>query len=216
MAIKPLVEKTSRMAVVHSVCVSDQFNTEVFERLRGEDSITKFKFQTKICVQCNFVPFLANSDRAFLRRILMFPFDALFVDSHRDLDQKQQLLDAYNDRDELEAERKSMNDPGFKKVYLKRRGDEDRLAGDLQDHFFSWIVDGAIRWYAEGIVDIPESMSALKTDTDVVGRFIEDIDTDRILTTWLHNDFKRWYEETHNKTTNMSIQTFTMDLKCKQ
>ena len=83
-----------------------------------------------------------------------------------------------------------------------------------------------MRWYAEGLGDVPERVSALKRDVifeiDTVGQFIDSritktgVDTDRIETAPLHAEFKRWYEQEHNKPTGMSIQALTTDLKRKQ
>jgi phage/plasmid-associated DNA primase len=53
-----------------------------------------------------------------------------------------------------------------------------RMESDLLDPLFTWILDGAIHWYASGLVDIPAVMQkatkAYLNENDKIGEFLAD------------------------------------------
>eukprot|EP01127_Copromyxa_protea_P008247 TRINITY_DN1885_c0_g2_i15.p2 TRINITY_DN1885_c0_g2~~TRINITY_DN1885_c0_g2_i15.p2 ORF type:complete len:109 (+),score=19.93 TRINITY_DN1885_c0_g2_i15:389-715(+) len=83
------------------------------------------------------------------------------------------------------------------------------MKGDLLDAFFTWVLDGAIEWYANGLVDIQEN--------DEIGEFLAD-STEQdpagfILSSELFRMYTNWCRD--RRTEAKGLKAFSQDMSKK-
>ena len=225
--------KTGRLALTTEIQVTDTINVDMILRLTGEDEVTaralyqksepdRFVTQNKLHGQMNDLPRFPTSSEAFKRRPVIIPFQSIFVDDDQ-VAEKQAVID----RREKEDDQSEIISVEYEKVYRKDRTVEDRLkqGGDLIDIFFSWLVDGAMNYYTDGLYlceKIKVFTKASVSDQDVVQRFIDEhIDlthkkADRMEPKTIHNNFVSFLGSINNtEKTNYSKKRFDNDLRKK-
>ena len=95
--------KGKRIVIASETEPGKKFNTELIKSLSGRDTIPardlyskpiEFKFGGKLWVVSNFAPKVPVEDRAFMRRIVVIPFNNSLSEEKRDPDVKTVLTDS--------------------------------------------------------------------------------------------------------------------------
>jgi P4 family phage/plasmid primase-like protien len=152
------VLKDTRMAVFSETAAEDALNDEVLKMASGDDPICinpkyqaeyEFCSYAKLLIASNHKLAINVSDSAMVCRVKFIPFLTKFVDNPKE-----------------DHER------------LKDGALVWQMESDLLDALFTWILDGAIHWYASGLVDIPAVMQkvtkAYLNENDEIGEFLAD------------------------------------------
>jgi putative DNA primase/helicase len=152
------VLKDSRMVMFSETTADDALNDEVLKMASGDDPIRvnpkyqaeyEFRSYSKLLIASNHKPKINVSDAAMVKRVKFIPFLTRFVHAPT----------AANER--------------FRDVQLVAR-----MEGELLNAFFTWILDGAVRWYQSGLVDIPAVMrketEEYLAENDEIGEFLAD------------------------------------------
>ncbi|KAF8976748.1 hypothetical protein BGZ46_007992 [Entomortierella lignicola] len=107
---------------------------------------------------CNHKPTIDVDDAAMLRRIKVIPFTNIYTSP-------EDPSRPYNPHNPRHRQR----DPNVRKKLLTKYSQEQLLV---------WLVQGAVKWYAEGLGKLPKCMedafSAYCLENDKLGEFIED------------------------------------------
>jgi phage/plasmid-associated DNA primase len=236
-SVETLKLKQERFALSTEIRAGEAFNTDQIKRITGEDDLTgrahhgypeQFITQNKIHAQLNVCARFPNADTAFRRRPIVAPFDALFVDSKSEQQRHQITINNYMKEIGKLKKDETISPPQFLKVYLKNSDIEKRLQqGDLKNYFFSWLVDGAIGFYKEGIKNniasrFLKAKEQVVADLDVVGTFREEYLTygdgveSNIRPSELHRHFLCWLKaRNNNENMKFSMKAFNSDFRKK-
>lgn len=188
-----------RMAVLAETAEAEKLNVELLKSVSGSDTISyrplygaqsTFTPVCKLIMQTNHKPNFDCQDTAVTDRFRMIPFLARFVK-------------------EKPGPGEFKSDPELVKS----------LRTDLLDAFFTWVLEGAVMWYAEGLGEVPEiaraETSAYMAELDDVSRFVEDCcETGQgyeAKASDLYNRYKRWAEE--NGIVTRSLTAFGTRMK---
>jgi P4 family phage/plasmid primase-like protien len=152
------VLKDSRMVMFSETTADDALNDEVLKMASGDDPIRvnpkyqaeyEFRSYSKLLIASNHKPKINVSDAAMVKRVKFIPFLTRFVPHPA----------AAHER--------------FRDVQLVAR-----MEGDLLNAFFTWILDGAARWYQSGLIDVPAVMrketEEYLAENDEIGEFLAD------------------------------------------
>jgi phage/plasmid-associated DNA primase len=230
--------KTGRTAICSEIKPGDAFQCDTIKRWTGEDDLTgrglnadpeDFKTQNKLFLMLNVCARWPADDAAFMRRIVIFLFEALFVETEAEVaKRKAELVERAESK--LEEGEEESGIPQFSHVYLLDGALEKRLTeGDLNDYFFSWAVDGAARFYREGLKDSPARVAKGKrlvmNSMDQVQLFLhqdqvkvhtKDIKAaDRLGCSELHVLFLAWSERVYNRESKIPLKALNADLRSK-
>ena len=147
-----------RFATFSEVCEGDELNESDLKRITGGDSITArmlygnpvtFKTQAKLYLQTNYKPTFTVEDQAMKDRLRYIPFNARFC------------VDADPTKGEIER------DPAVVEWLRSQEG---------LNKVFTWIVNGAVKWYADGFGELPPVVKdftrAAYAELDSVFRFV--------------------------------------------
>jgi len=151
----PLVH--ARVACSSETNEDEKLNGALIKELTGSDNITarpmygeQFEF-TPICKQIlatNHKPDFNVGDKAMVDRLCYIPFLARFVEKPG---------------------------PGEKLIDKKLGA---KLEGEYLNAIFTWIVKGAMQWYADGHLEPPAEIKAAVTEyveeLDIMGQFVRD------------------------------------------
>jgi len=96
-----------------------------------------------------------------------------------------------------------------------------RMESDLLNAFFTWILDGAMQWYASGLTDIPAIMRKETEnyiqENDEVGEFLADETTEEvgqfIPSSGLYKKYCEWCRERNSPA--KGSKTFSQDMEKK-
>lgn len=152
------VLKDTRLVVFSETAADDTLNDEVLKMASGDDVIKvnpkyeseyEFRSYAKLLIASNHKPKINVSDAAMVKRVKLIPFLTKFISAPS----------APNER--------------FRDVQLVAR-----MESDLLDAFFTWILEGAKKWYEGGLVDIPAVMQKERdnylAENDEIGEFLAD------------------------------------------
>jgi P4 family phage/plasmid primase-like protien len=191
------VLKDSRMVMFSETTADDALNDEVLKMASGDDPIRvnpkyqaeyEFRSYAKLLIATNHKPKINVSDAAMVRRVKFIPFLAKFVQNPK-------------------ASHERLRD-----VQLAAR-----MESDLLDAFFTWILDGAMKWYASGLNDIPTVMrketEAYIQENDEIGEFLADTITEEknqyVLSSVLFTRYLEWCRGRNS--TPKGSKTFAQD-----
>ena len=205
--------KKGRLGMVTECAPGDKMKIDMMLRITGEDTVSarglnkdpdEFHTQDKIHMQVNDVPEMPTDHTAFMRRPRVISFAATFQPPHK-LKTCLEHLKRYN------SLKDKANPPEYLKAYPLDVKLEVRFkpGGDLHPLFFSWLVDGAVKWYKNGLGDVPECLQKATNEAihgqDIVAEYMrvrceltDRTVTDRIAPNELHNDFLVWYKAHKN------------------
>jgi P4 family phage/plasmid primase-like protien len=194
----PLIN--SRMAVFAESSNEESLNAEQIKSLSGNDSISyrplfgtqsEFIPVCKLIMQTNHKPSFDVSDTAVSDRIRFNPFLARFVPV-----------------------------PDARK--LNERVRDCKLVQELEttllDAFFTWVLEGAVAWYKNGLGQSPalveEEMAAYVEELDDIGRFLAEYcvlgETFSISASAFYDEYKAWVTTSGEKV--KSIKEFGLQM----
>jgi putative DNA primase/helicase len=195
------VLKDTRLAVFSETSADDALNDEVLKMASGDDPIRinpkyqaeyEFRSYAKLLIASNHKPAINVSDSAMVRRVKFIPFLAKFV---------QKPVEAHE---------------RFRDVQLVAR-----MESDLLDSFFTWILDGAMKWYASGLIDIPAVMrketEAYIQENDEIGEFLAD-ETEPEENQFIPSSglYKKYCEWCHTRNSQpKGVKAFAQDMEKK-
>ena len=157
--------KGKRIAFIDETDATARLDEALVKNLTGNAAITAralhenmetFEPEFQVCMLTNHRPRFTG-DKAMERRLLYFPFLAEFVDAHE--------LDPTNPAHRLKD-----------REIESKLGTEDNLS-----RLLTFVVRGAVQWYAEGLGALPDVMQSeterYLRDIDAVGEFLEAVCT---------------------------------------
>jgi putative DNA primase/helicase len=94
------------------------------------------------------------------------------------------------------------------------------MESDLLDAFFTWILDGAMKWYASGLIDIPAVMrketKAYIQENDKIGEFLAETEPEEgqfILSSRLYKKYCEWCRTQNSQA--KGVKSFSQDMEKK-
>jgi len=181
--------KDARICVKEEADPTDTLNIELMKMLSGESTITSRGLYEKAFLSfvptvlpillCNHKPAFDVDDYAMTRRIVVIPFTNIYVD----INDSKRPYDESNPRHRI-------RDNGLRaKLMLDNQ----------QEQLLNWLVQGAIKWYAEGLGEQPQAakdaFNNYFTENDKLGRFVDDYCTKGSELYVNAGEFKRAFEE---------------------
>ncbi|KAF9426273.1 hypothetical protein BGZ76_002836 [Entomortierella beljakovae] len=159
--------KGARICVKEETEPKDQLNIELIKIITGESSITSrplysndyesFSPTALPILLCNHKPDINVYDDAMMRRVLVFPFTNIYT-SPEDMNRPYDIKNPRHRR----------KDPNKREKLLSKSSQEQLLV---------WLVQGAVKWYTEGLGELPQCMkdayNEYRTENDKLLEFIE-------------------------------------------
>jgi len=158
--------KGARICVKEETEPKDKLNVEILKMITGESSIAaralykdeeSFKPMALPILLCNHKPVIDIEDDAMMRRIIVVPFHNIYT-SPTDINRP---YDAHNPRHKL------------KDTSLK----EKLHTAISQEQLLTWLVQGSVKWFEEGLGEQPQSMKdallCYKEENDRIKIFID-------------------------------------------
>jgi putative DNA primase/helicase len=195
------VLKDTRLALFLETSPDDALNDEVLKMASGDDPIRvnpkyqaeyEFRSYAKLLIASNHKPKINVSDSAMVRRVKFIPFLAKFVPVPVEPHER------------------------FRDVQLVAR-----MESDLLDAFFTWILEGAMKWYASRLVDIPavirKETEAYIQENDEMGEFLADEtepeEGQAILSSGLYQKYCEWCRARNSPA--KGLKAFSQDMEKK-
>lgn len=149
-----------RVAFLDESSKREELNEGAIKRMTGSKTLTirklyceeeSIQMYAQLYLSTNFIPKISD-DPALHRRILSIPFDAVFKD-----------IKEFNPNDSTHRMKKPQAE-------IKENLKPEKL--------LVWLVDGAVKWYKNGLVNIPEEITAFKENiikkADMLSRFFSE------------------------------------------
>jgi len=159
--------KGSRICVKEETEPKDKLNVEILKMVTGESKVSARQLHGKqesfmpSCLPillCNHKPAIDIEDPALTRRIVVVPFDNIYTSA----DDSARPFNPDNPRHRL------------KNTDLRTK----LLTSFAQEQLLTWLVQGSVKWFKEGLGKQPESVkdafSKYKDENDRIKIFIED------------------------------------------
>jgi P4 family phage/plasmid primase-like protien len=159
--------KDARICVKEEADPTDALNIELMKMLSGESTITSRGLYEKTFLSfvptvlpillCNHKPAFDVDDYAMTRRIVVIPFTNVYVD----MNDAKRPYDFRNPRHRI-------RDNGLRaKLMLDNQ----------QEQLLNWLVQGAVKWYKEGLGEQPQAaknaFNDYFTENDRLGQFLD-------------------------------------------
>ena len=160
-----------RMVVSSEVGEGKVLAEEMVKRMTGDGRLrgrlmhqnnVEFDITFKVWLMANQKPIVRGTDYAIWRRILLIPFNAVFVSP----EEMTRLQQEAKDGGSVDPTKLSIKDEGLLKT----------LTAEAEG-ILAWAVEGAAEWYRKGLVPPPAVVAAsaiYRGESDVIGRFIEE------------------------------------------
>ena len=181
--------KDARVCVKEEADPIDSLNIELMKMLSGESTITSRGLYEKTFLSfvptvlpillCNHKPAFDVDDYAMTRRIVVIPFNNIYVD----MNDAKRPYDSKNPRHRL-------RDNGLRaKLMLDNQ----------QEQLLNWLVQGAVKWYSEGLGEQPQAaknaFNDYFTENDRLGQFLDNYCEKGSELYVTASDFKRAFDE---------------------
>jgi len=180
--------KDARICVKEEADPTDSLNIELVKMLSGESTITSRGLYEKTFLSfvptvlpillCNHKPAFDVDDYAMTRRIVVIPFNNIYVD----------INDSKRPYDKKNPRHRIRDNALRSKLMLDNQ----------QEQLLNWLVQGAVKWYNEGLGEQPQvakdAFSNYFTENDKLGRFLDNCQKGPELYVPA-KDFKQAFEE---------------------
>jgi P4 family phage/plasmid primase-like protien len=208
----PLVGR--RLCTYSETQEQDKLNEGLLKSITGGDEISaranygnQFEFVPfcKLIMATNEKPEFNISDNALVTRLRYVPFDTRFVDNPTEKNEKKR------DNEKAEKMCKKHDPEDQEKIYT----------GIYLDAIFTWMVEGALKYYKEGLIT-PKSLEEEKQksidDIDIVKHFLKEKvvpnEREKIKISELHEVYNTWCERNEYK--KMNLRDFIKNLENRE
>jgi putative DNA primase/helicase len=179
-----IADLRGKRLVIGSEFTGNRLNESFLKRQTGGDQITarvmrgdNFNFDPthQFFILVNDRPQVHGLDRGIWRRLKLIPFTVEFGEDQKEKDLNDKLIN---------SKQYASNDDGYNEA----------------QSILKWVVDGAVKYYAQGKIEWPEKIQIATTeyreDMDDFGQFLEQCITyapgERITRSKLHEIYTKW------------------------